>query len=274
MKEIDIIGTCLTRELFNYTKEYKVKTYIMQQSIYTINSNPYPIKQEDIELTDNFKFKVRMVYYDFNKIAFQQLSVNPSEYLIVDLADQIRNLVILDDFDNIRLIATSSIIEVLSKLNIKYHIYDIDSLTNEEIYFFMQQFIEIILSLYDSKKIILNKVQLKNEYYENNEKKYIDESILVYRRKKTIEKMEKIFVNLIPDCKILETKYEPILDINHRLGGPHPGHFEEIYYKYKMELLDRLIKGQETEEVNENYEKEYDTSIKLIRNKKITTKRC
>ena len=48
------------------------------------------------------------------------------------MADQIRNLVILDDFDNTRLISTSSIIEVLSKLNIKYHIYDIDSLTTKE----------------------------------------------------------------------------------------------------------------------------------------------
>lgn len=66
--------------------------------------------------------------------------------------------------------------------------------------------------------------------------------------------MEKNFVDLIPGCKILKTKYEPILDINHRLGGPRPGHFEEIYYKYKMELLDRLIKEQDTEEANENYE--------------------
>lgn len=184
MKQVDIIGTCLTRELFNYTKEYEVKTYLMQQSIYTINSNPYPLKQEEIELTDNFKFKIRMVYYDFNKIAFQKLGENPSEYLIVDLADQIRNLVLLDNFENIKLIATSSVLEMVNKLNEKYHIYDIDNLTDEEIYFFMQQFIEIILSLYDSKKIILNKVQLQNEYYENNEKKYIDESILVYRRKK------------------------------------------------------------------------------------------
>lgn len=64
------------------------------------------------------------------------------------MADQIRNLVVLDDFDNTKLIATSSVLEVLNKLNI----YDIDSLTNEEIYFFMQQFIEIILPLYDSKK--------------------------------------------------------------------------------------------------------------------------
>lgn len=126
----------------------------MQHYIYTINSNQYPIKQEDIELTDNFKFKVRVVYYDFNKIAFQKLSENPSEYLIVDLAEQIRNLVVLDDFYNTRLIATSSIVEVLSKLNIKYHIYDIDSLTNEEIYSFMQQFIEIILSLYNRKNNI------------------------------------------------------------------------------------------------------------------------
>ena len=267
MKQVDIIGTCLTRELFNYTKDYEVKTYLMQQSIYTINSNPYPIKQEDIELTDNYKFKIRMVYYDFNKIAFHKLSENPSEYLIVDMADQIRNMIILDDFPNTKLIATSSVLEVLNKLNIRYHIYDIDEVTNEDLYFFVQQFVEIILPLYDSKKIILNKVQLQNEYYENNEKKYIDESIWVYRRRKTIEKMEKIFQSLIPDCKILETKYEPILDINHRLGGPHPGHFEEIYYKYRMELLNRLIKEQEFADVNQNYENEYNKSIQLIKSK-------
>lgn len=35
MKQVDIIGTCLTRELFNYTKENEIKTYIIQQSIYT-----------------------------------------------------------------------------------------------------------------------------------------------------------------------------------------------------------------------------------------------
>lgn len=61
--------------------------------------------------------------------------------------------------------------------------------------------------------------------------------------------MKKI-VGLMFNCKILETKYEPILDINHRLGGSHPSYFEEIYYKYRMELLDKLIKEQENEDVN------------------------
>lgn len=269
MKKVDIIGTCLTRELFNYTNEYEVKTYLMQQSIYTLDSNPFPIEQNDIELTDNYQFKVRMLYYEFNKIAFQKLTENPSEYLIVDFADQIRDFVVLDDYDNIKLIATSAVKEVLNKLNIKYHIYNIDALTDEEIYFFMQQFVEIILTLYDSKKIILNKYQIQNEYYENNEKKYIDENNWVCRRRKSVEKLEKMFQSLIPNCKILETKYEPIIDINHRLGGPHPGHFEEIYYKYRMELLDRIIKNQDIEDVNENYEKEYNTVIRLIRSKRL-----
>ena len=108
MKNIDIIGTCFSRELFNQTNQYKVNTYLMQQSIYTLNSNPYNISIEEISTKDNYMFKNRMIYYDFNKIAFNKLSQNPSEYLLIDLTDQIRDIIILSQYENIKVISTSS----------------------------------------------------------------------------------------------------------------------------------------------------------------------
>ena len=62
-----------------------------------------------------------------------------------------------------------------------------------------------------------------------------------YGRKEFITKIEDIFIELLPECKILNTEEKPILDINHRFGAPHPMHFEDIYYNYRMQLLDDLI---------------------------------
>lgn len=267
MKQVDIIGTCFSRELFNYTNEYKVKTYIMQQSIYTLNSNPYKIDVNQINITDNYPFKVRMIYYDFNKIAFDKIQENPSEYLIVDLADQTRDIVILDEYDNVRLTATSAILETLNNLNIKYHLFNIDNYTAEELFEFIKEFVKKITTLYDHQKIILNKLQLQNEYYENNEKKYIDEDITVYRRRNKIELLQKFFLELLPDCKIVYSKYQPIIDINHRLGGPHPGHFEGIYYKYRMDLLDATINNKDTNKIDEIYKQEFVQAYSDIKKK-------
>lgn len=267
IKQVDIIGTCLTRELFNYTREYKVNTYIMQQSIYTINAKPYNIDLQEIELTDNFNFKRRMVYYDFNKLAFTKIKENPQEYLIIDLADQSRDIVLLEDYPNTSLTKTSAILEMLNKLKLKYLIKNIEEYSKEELYSYIKSLTDLILPLYEPSKIILNKVELQNEYYENNVTLYTDNNIQVYKRLYILKELENYFQELIPECKTLSAKYCPILDINHRLGGPHPGHFESIYYQYRMNLLDAIINNQEIKPVEEEYMRVYNQEIENIKRK-------
>ncbi len=271
MKNIDIFGTCLSRELFNYTDKYTVKTYIMQQSIYTIDSNPFPIDLSKISTHDNYKFKNRMIYYDFNKLAFSKLSENPSEYLIIDFGDQSRDIVVLDDYENTKLLGTKDILNNLDSLKIKYHTENIEEYDTEKIYNYIKKFVNIILTIYNKNKIILNITQLQNEYYVAGEKKYTDDNIFVYKRRNFIKMLESFLIKQIPECKILHTKYDPILDINHRFGAPFPAHFEPIYYEYKMDILDALINGGDLNLIDELYKEKYNKSICLIRQKKFNS---
>lgn len=267
MINIDIFGTCLSRELFNYTDKYSVKTYIMQQSIYTINSKPFPIDLSKIFTRDDYKFKNRMIYYDFNKLACSKLREHPSEYLVIDFGDQSRDVVVLDDYEDVRLLGTKDVLDNLDSLKIKYHIENIEEYDSKKIFNCIKGFVDVILSIYDRNKIILNTVQLQNEYYVNGEKKYIDDNVFVYKRRNFIKMLESIFLELIPECKILYTKYNPILDINHRFGAPFPAHFEPIYYDYRMSALDALINGLDLSLIDALYHEKYNKYIDLIRKK-------
>ena len=110
---------------------------------------------------------------------------------------------------------------------------------------------------------------MQNIYYENNVKKSIDNNF-IYDRRNFINKLEKIFLQLLPNCKILYTTFEPILDINHRFGGPHPVHFESIYYEYRMQVLDSIIRGENVlEQIDNNYINLYEQEIIKIKSKRI-----
>ncbi len=267
MNTVDIFGSCFTRELFNYTQDYKVKTYLLQQSIYTMNAEPYPISKGDIKTPDDFKFKNRMVYYDFNKIAFSVLASHPAEYLVIDLADQARDILILNSNPKVKLISSSAIKYNLKRLNEDFSVQHIEDLSDDDIQKHINEFANIILSLYDPKKIILNKVQMQSYYYDNGRMKNINNDVSILQKKDQIERVEKLFLNAFPDCKCLFTNHEPVLNINHKFGGPHPMHFEDIYYNYRMKLLDALINKIDNNKIENDYDIEYNNTINDIRKK-------
>ena len=81
---------------------------------------------------------------------------------------------------------------------------------------------------------------------------------------------EKNLVGVSTTCNFPEeTKEKPILNINHRFGGPHPLHFEDIYYNYRMELLNNIITQNNKEElIKEKYNTKYNKFISTIKAKK------
>lgn len=87
MRNVDIFETCLTRELFNTTEGYAVNNYLMRQSIFTLFSKPLYVDKSEIKSHDNYNFKNRMLYYELNKIALDNLLKNHTKYLVIDLAD-------------------------------------------------------------------------------------------------------------------------------------------------------------------------------------------
>ncbi|MDD4188128.1 MAG: DUF6270 domain-containing protein [Bacilli bacterium] len=274
MIEIDIFGTCFTRELFNTTNKYKVKTYLMQQSIYTMESKPLVIRKKEAKSTDNYNFKHRMIYYEFNKIAMRKMLEDPAEYLVIDLTDMCRDILEFEKPNGVKVISTKDTLFTLEQLKKKkkyediiFHNVDVRKLSNNEIKCYLKKFVNKIITKYNKEKIILNRVQMQNIYYENNVEKYLNNDF-PYDRKQFVEKVEKIFLQILPNCKILYPKYEPIVDINHVLGGPHPMHFEAIYYEYRMSLLDAIITNSNTfAKIDKKYKKTYDENISNIKNK-------
>ena len=276
MKNVDIIGTCYTRELFNTTNEYTVNTYLMQQSIFTMFSKPLIIDSNDIRSHDNYNFKNRMIYYEFNKLGLLKLIENPSEYLVIDLVDGVRDVFEFKIPQDVKIISTKDTKLTLEHLktkeyynNISYYTVETQNYSDDDLEQFLKKFIDILLEIYDEKKIILNKVQMQNVYYEDNKIRYIDDNFF-YNRRNFIKRLEEIFLRLLPNCKVLYTDNEPIIDINHRLGGPHPLHFEIIYYKYRMNVLSDLINNTGlVEKINKSYDNERNMELKKIKVKKL-----
>ena len=273
MTKVDIFGTCLTRELFNVALGYEVNTYLMQQSIFTMFSEPFPIDYKMAKSHDDYKFKNRMIYYEMNKMGIYKMLENPAEYLIIDLADLGRDILEFDNPKGVKLICTEDILYTLNSLNgkedFRYRVFDVRNFTEQEIIDMLRRFIALILEKYDSRNIILNTVQMSDIYYDNNiEKRIVDN--FIYSRLCFIKRIEELFIALLPNCRILKASYEPLLDINHRLGAPHPAHFEKIYYEYRMQLLDSLIRQDSSaEEIDNNYKLVYDREIKRIRAKRL-----
>ena len=117
MRNVDIFGTCLTRELFNTTEEYAVNNYLMQQSIFTLFSKPLYVDKSEIKSHDNYNFKNRMLYYELNKIGLDNLLKNHAKYLVIDLADVGRNILKFSVPSNVSVISTKDIIYTLGCLS-------------------------------------------------------------------------------------------------------------------------------------------------------------
>ena len=239
-------------------------------------SKPLNIGIEDAISHDNFNFKKRMIYYEFNKMGLNRLLDKSADYLIIDLSDGARDIFEFKEPLGVKIVDTHDIELTLKYLkkkekykNISMKSFDVRNYSDDEIKIYLKIFIDEILKKYNPEKIILNRVQMQNIYYDNNVRKTIDNSF-IYNRYDFIKRLENIFLKLLPNCKLLYTKYEPVLDINHRFGGPHPMHFEHMYYEYRMNVLNAIINDDKAfDEINKTYKDMYEQTISQIKSKTI-----
>ncbi len=276
--KINIFGSCYTREMFNYQTKYEVGCYVMQQSIFTLYAKPLKITLDQAKGTDDSKFKKRMMYYEFNKIGLKKLLETPSDYLIIDFADCRYDIYNFKIPEGVRIIYThdaratfDNIKDIKKFQNISKEYYNVEeNFSDKDIENILIKFVNEILSVYDKSRVILNRIQMQDEYYESGNPKKLTDNFH-YNKRHFIKKIEDIFLKIFPDCQVLETKQPPILNINHRFGGPHPMHFEDIYYQYRMNLLDCLISKKSIIPFEKEYKLVYDAEIEKIKSKEKDT---
>ena len=87
-KHISIIGSCLSRHMFNCSPLadiFDVDKYAYQVCPWDIFSEGIDVKPDHIQSYYSEKFTARMLWYDLNKVTASEIENTNSEYLMIDL---------------------------------------------------------------------------------------------------------------------------------------------------------------------------------------------
>lgn len=86
-REINIFGSCCSRELFNYAplkNIFRVKRYALQVSQYMTHEVGLDVSKEAIDKIDQPAFIRRMIDYELNKKTLSEFEKSPSEFFLMD----------------------------------------------------------------------------------------------------------------------------------------------------------------------------------------------
>lgn len=231
--KIDILGSCVTRDVFNFTDKYKIQSYFARTSLASIYSKPIDISIDDFELSS--VFQKRMVYNDLTKHFRKYIKTTTADYLIIDFIDERFGVLKYND----SLITASA---EYNKTNLN-SIFKTTRLTQSEKFKVWEmsaiQFIEEVSTYYSSKKVILHKSFYKDKYKDKNgeiikfEQSYDTHNELLSRY---YNFFEKHFTGL----NVIELNNQFLASETHRWGLT-PYHYEDEYYLQFNKELDKII---------------------------------
>lgn len=245
MITVNIFGSCCSRELFNYSTDYKVNAYVQQNPIHTLNAKGYPIEMDDCISALGVNFIKRMIYSDFYKISFDLLFEQDSDYLMIDFADCRFGYYEIKGEENIRVAATYNTQLTLEKLKeksgINYVFHSNKEITWEEWEEYLDLFLSKIKSKYDEKNIIINECTFAEKYVDKKGcvKQYSPNSMELLA-KDLIIKIEQRAEEKLPGAHILKRLPEAWGNYWHRFGNI-PLHYANYVYKYMIKQLDYIL---------------------------------
>ncbi len=249
MVGIDILGSCVCRDIFRHqeTNRYKVNRCFSCIPLSVTSANILPRPQEYIETFPGTVFEKRMLKVQSSKRAIQYLKESNSEYLVIDLAEEVRNRFVTDG-------QTPKILPEIEGYEDWYdwmykscgvtgerkQYFDIDMDTIDKAY---KQFAEEIIRTeenpngYEEKKIIViesyyattimgNDIAVRPWESEYNTKEYNE----------CLAKLYMILYKYIQNCTIIKVPELTHSSENH-LRGKAPLHFESHTYKYFLDVL-------------------------------------
>lgn len=240
-QKIGIWGSCISRELFNYTDDYELGLYLFQNPIHTLPYGGVPVHPDEIEGTSNFA--KRMVYIEFSKQAEAFLCQNTDcDYIIVDFCDCRLNWFELREDPTVKLAASISTKRTIQKLwkEDQFIEKSVASLRLEDWKKFVLHFCDILEKYYPAEKIILHKFEFAEYYLENKKLCKFDNSSKYRIFGNITSEVEKLFEDRMDKCIVLDAFRNPIGNPFHHLGKS-PMHFLDEIYKVQVEKLGGLL---------------------------------
>ena len=247
--KVDIHGSCVSRDIFRNQDIFKVVTYIGRNSIMS-TSYPAITKGYQDTLDANSNWEKRMIDTDFKKNIFEQFRTSKSDFLVIDLIDELFNLVKITNENGdesavtySQVLRRSSYIE--GKEQSEIDIIDTFDIDNKKILDVIENYAKEILSIYEPHQIIINEVYPAEMY--NNKLGGVSEFDGrrlegVKRNKQKLKIWYSLLENELEGCHILKMSPGIVCDELHQWGLAST-HFEKRFYEECLYKITNIAKS-------------------------------
>lgn len=232
-KTISIFGSCVSRDLFEFDKQksFKIKKYFARCSVISAVADAIDIDIDNIKLDS--PFQKRQVVADFRKEIWDEFSVTPSDYLMIDFIDERFDIGKYKDSyftisNEFRMSHFPDNYETIKRQVVAGEFY----LGGKKISEFLDEFIEQICQYYSAEKIILHKAKMS--YYYLTKKKYLKKFSPTYLKfnkefNQLLDYMYSYIEKKLIGCISVDCSKDCYADENHKWGLA-PMHYEKNYY--------------------------------------------
>lgn len=253
MIKIGIIGSCITRDVFNseHVKNWKdyfeVVAYQSQVTFPSLVSDPIIYEKSEAVYENMNDFEIRQINNELDKNFIYKLKNSNIDYLIIDFYGDLFFGIVKDIYGgyltNKKWLFTRSnifnqVTEEGQSLSFEKNFKKYFELWTKAVDNFFNNYLINI-----DTTVIIHQSEFKSSYFENNEKKFVKDIIGIDKDIKFLNyiwhKMTRYIMNKYPNIYLIDqTKEKYSLDPNH-IWGVHYVHFEKRYY---IDFKDKLIK--------------------------------
>lgn len=246
MYEIDIFGSCVTRDVFEYDelKMLEVREYISRCSLFSSVSIPALYDPN----WENEKVPIwgwKCIRTDFTKDVFKRLENSKAQLLIIDFIDERHKLLGLQ---NGSLVTDSVYLQdsQIMEQNVSYKDVMTDTMTKAEKEKCVKLFAENVKRIYEPEQVVINKAFCVDTYLDCKGKVH-DFSEKIQQRNTVINARiaylyDELMLNL-PGCKVLDMPEKISADEANKWGLA-PFHYERKYYQTRILQIQKICEDK------------------------------
>jgi hypothetical protein len=244
MYNIDIHGSCVTRDAFEYDNNslFKVNEFVSRCSIYSAISNP--VNDIKIESDEVHSFGLKCIQTDFSKSLFERFKQSNSKILVIDLIDEGHNLLKLRNGSFVTNSVYLQESKVIEKEKLIFEKVNSGNFSDSIIDNAISIYADRLMRIYEPNQIVINRALLVREYktlngfvyaFPEERQQYI--TSMNCKLKKLYDKLESQFCN----ANIFIMPENTFADERHK-WGLQPFHYTKEFYLEFINYLSVLCK--------------------------------
>ena len=216
-KHISIIGSCVSREMFNSAPlkdVFNVDGYAFKVCVWDLFGERLGFSREDFDKIEMPSFYARMLWYGFEKVTLSEMGGYKSEYLLIDLLNVKHDVdkityngksVYIQDMHNSYSAYAEKVKKTKPFSELEHERIRAVDIPEERIVSGLEKLAEWALKNYSSDKIIINNFAVAEGYYSLGNKYFpYPENAVGDADYSECEKYARILKELMPNAIFLE----------------------------------------------------------------------